>query len=70
MASSIRRNRVAIVSTAQTAWREAWLEAQQARRVRAAMRAPPLSGLGVHGTSGDGASLAGPHCSLHCAYGT
>ena len=37
----------------------------QARRVRAAMRAPPLSGLGVHGTSGDGASLAGPHCSLH-----
>ena len=28
MASSIRRNRVAIVSTAQTAWREAWSEAQ------------------------------------------
>ncbi|OZA95394.1 MAG: ATP-dependent DNA helicase RecG, partial [Polaromonas sp. 39-63-203] len=37
----------------------------QARRVRAAMRAPPLSGPGVPGGSGDGASLAGPHCSLH-----
>ena len=37
----------------------------EARRVRAAMRAPPLSGPGVYGTSGDGASLAGPHCSLH-----
>ena len=37
----------------------------QARRVRAAMRATPLSGLRVHDTSGDGASLAGPQCSLH-----
>ncbi len=37
----------------------------QARRVRAAMRAPPLSGPGVVGMSGDGASLSGPHCNLH-----
>ena len=37
----------------------------EARRVRAAMRAPPLSGLRVVGMSGDGASLAGPHCNLH-----
>jgi ATP-dependent DNA helicase RecG len=37
----------------------------QARRVRAAMRAPPLSGPGGPAGAGDGASLAGPHCSLH-----
>ena len=37
----------------------------QSRRVRAAMRAPPLSGAGMRAASTDGASLSGPHCNLH-----
>jgi len=37
----------------------------QSRRVRAAMRAPPLSGVGMRAPLTDGASLSGPHCNLH-----
>ena len=37
----------------------------QSRRVRAAMRAPPLWGAGMRAASTDGASLSGPHCNLH-----
>ena len=37
----------------------------QARRGRAAMRAPALGGPPMRNPAGDGATLQGPHCTLH-----